>query len=72
MEQVGYLAKGKGTFVFVYTVEGEGDRRGITPLILNLCTGWSWDGTDLSQFHLNRGTGRQKCRCIVPKTVYTV
>ena len=24
------------------------------------------------QFHLNRGTGRQQCRCIVPKAVYTV
>jgi hypothetical protein len=23
-------------------------------------------------FHLNRGTGRQQCRCIVPKAVYTV
>ena len=23
------------------------------------------------QFHLNRGTGRQQCRCIVPKAVYT-
>ena len=22
-------------------------------------------------FHLNRGTGRQQCRCIVPKAVYT-
>ena len=22
------------------------------------------------QFHLNRGTGRQQCRCIVPKAVY--
>jgi hypothetical protein len=28
-----------------------------------------WDGTE---FHLNRGTGRQQCRCIVPKAVYTV
>ena len=27
-----------------------------------------WDGTP---FHLNRGTGRQQCRCIVPKAVYT-
>ena len=25
-----------------------------------------------SQFHLNRGTDRQQCRCIVPKAVYTV
>ena len=24
------------------------------------------------QFHLNRGTGRQQCRCIVPKAVYRV
>jgi len=24
------------------------------------------------EFHLNRGTGRQQCRCIVPKAVYTV
>ena len=24
------------------------------------------------QFHLNRGTGRQQCRCTVPKVVYTV
>ena len=24
------------------------------------------------QFHLNRGTGRQQCRSIVPKAVYTV
>jgi len=24
------------------------------------------------QFHLNRGTSRQQCRCIVPKAVYTV
>jgi len=24
------------------------------------------------QFHLNRGTGRQQCRCIVPKAVYMV
>ena len=23
-------------------------------------------------FYLNHGTGRQQCRCIVPKTVYTV
>ena len=23
------------------------------------------------EFHLNRGTGRQQCRCIVPKAVYT-
>jgi hypothetical protein len=23
-------------------------------------------------FHLNRGTGRQQCRCIVPKAVHTV
>ena len=23
-------------------------------------------------FHLNRATGRQKCRCIVPKAVHTV
>ena len=22
-------------------------------------------------FHLNRGTGRQQCRCIVPKAVYS-
>jgi len=27
--------------------------------------------TDFSQFHLNRGTGRQQCRCIVPKAIYT-
>ena len=26
----------------------------------------------LSPFHLNRGSGRQQCRCIVPKAVYTV
>ena len=24
----------------------------------------------LTLFHLNRGTGRQQCRCIVPKAVY--
>jgi len=24
------------------------------------------------QFHLNRGTGRQQCRRIAPKAVYTV
>ena len=24
------------------------------------------------QFHLNRGTGRRQCQCIVPKAVYTV
>ena len=28
-----------------------------------------WDGTE---FHLNLDTGRQQCRCIVPKAVYTV
>ena len=26
----------------------------------------------LTSFHLNRGTGRQQCRCIVPKAVYRV
>jgi len=41
MEQVGYLDKGKGTFVRVYTMKGERGRRGIAPLIVNLCTGWS-------------------------------
>ena len=34
----------------------------------NRCHGW--DGTQ--EFHLNRGTGRQYCQCIVPKAVYTV
>jgi len=24
------------------------------------------------KFHLNRGTGRQQCRCIVPKVVYRI
>jgi len=24
------------------------------------------------QFHLNRGTGRQHCRYIIPKSLYTV
>jgi hypothetical protein len=28
-----------------------------------------WDGTD---FRLNRGTGRQQYRCLIPKAVYTV
>ena len=34
-------------------------------LLLASCHGW--DGTKL---HLNRDTGRQHCRCIVPKAVY--
>jgi hypothetical protein len=31
-----------------------------------------WHGLDGKEFHLNRATGRQQCRCIVPKAVYTV
>jgi hypothetical protein len=41
MEQVGWLVKGKDTFVCLYTVKGERGRRGMALLILNLYTGWS-------------------------------
>ena len=31
-----------------------------------------WYNAPTLTFHLNRGTGWQQCRCIVPKAVYTV
>ena len=31
-----------------------------------------WQGWDGTRSHLNLVTGRQQCRCIVPKDVYTV
>jgi len=46
----------------VYTTFGQMHRHYCQP-----CQGW-----DGNSFHLNRGTGWQQCRSIVPTVVYTV
>jgi len=37
-----------------------------------MVTGTEMELTEMEQFHLNRGTGQQQCRCVVPKAAYTV
>jgi hypothetical protein len=42
------------------------------PILRSTLTVYTAFGTWWQQFHLNRATGRQQCRHIVPKAVYTV
>ena len=62
----------RSTFLTVYTAFGKMRRHCCRPV------SWlRWYVSSISTmnemeltFHLNSGTGRQQCRCIVPKAVY--